>query len=70
MAIGTLNRSGYEWAQHEPEFLKAGGTREQVAALKDVAGAQQDTKLFGEPERATLALTTEMTRNIEVAPAR
>ncbi len=50
--------------------ISEGRRHEQVAALKDVAGAQQDTKLFGEPERATLALTTEMTRNIEVAPAR
>jgi alkylhydroperoxidase family enzyme len=69
MAIGTLNRAEYEWAQHEGEFLAAGGTREQLAALKDVAAASQDAKLFDEAERATLALTQEMTRNVAVADA-
>jgi len=48
MSIGVLNKADYEWFQHEGEFLKAGGTRDQLAAL---------------------ALTYEMTRNIEVKPA-
>ncbi len=69
MAVGALNKADYEWIQHEPEFLAAGGTREQLAALKNVATAQRNTKLFDEPERATLALTNEMTRNIQVSPA-
>ncbi len=69
MAIGALNRADYEWAQHEPEFLKAGGTRAQLAALRDVAAASRDTRLFDEPERATLALTTEMTRDVRVKKA-
>ena len=69
MAVGALNKADYEWIQHEPEFLAAGGTREQLAALKNVATAQKNTKLFDEPERATLALTNEMTRNIQVSPA-
>src|SRR6266478_6263268 len=34
MAIAVLNKADYEWVQHEPEFLKAGGTREQLAALQ------------------------------------
>jgi alkylhydroperoxidase family enzyme len=69
MAIGVLNKADYEWAQHEGEFLAAGGTREQLAALKDVAAAQKNAKLFDESERATLALTTEMTKNVQVSPA-
>src|SRR5205814_944382 len=31
MAIAVLNKAEYEWAQHEPEFLKAGGTKDQLA---------------------------------------
>src|ERR1041384_7436635 len=69
MAIGTLNHADYEWAQHEGEFLKAGGTPEQLAALKNVAAAMKNDKLFDEPERATLALTDEMTRSIKVSDA-
>ena len=69
MAIGALNHADYEWAQHEGEFLKAGGTREQLAALKDVGAASGNGKLFDEAERATLALTGEMTRAIAVTPA-
>jgi alkylhydroperoxidase family enzyme len=69
MAIGVLNKADYEWAQHQGEFLAAGGTREQLAALKNVAAAQKNAKLFDQSERATLALTTEMTKNIQISPA-
>lgn len=69
MAIGSLNKADYEWAQHEGEFVKAGGTKEQLAALRNVAAARNDQKLFNETERAALALTTEMTRNIAVSGA-
>jgi alkylhydroperoxidase family enzyme len=69
MSIGVLNHSDYEWFQHEGEFLKAGGTKEQLAALKNPTAALGDTRNFTEPERATLALTSEMSRNIDVSPA-
>lgn len=69
MAIGVVNRADYEWVQHEREFLAAGGTQAQMAALKDVPSAISNTTLFDESERATLALTYEMTRNITVADA-
>lgn len=69
MSIGVLNNAGYEWFQHEGEYLKAGGTKEQLAALKNAPAALRDTKHFDEAERATLALTYEMTKAIEVKPA-
>ncbi|HZY05117.1 MAG TPA: carboxymuconolactone decarboxylase family protein, partial [Anaeromyxobacteraceae bacterium] len=69
MAIGTLNRADYEWAQHEKEFLAAGGTQEQLTALRDVPAVMEDAKRFDEAERATLALTVEMTRNVKVSDA-
>ena len=67
MSIGVLNHADYEWFQHEGEFLKAGGTKEQLAALKNASAALKDSKHFDEAELATL--TSEMTRNIEVKPA-
>jgi alkylhydroperoxidase family enzyme len=60
MAIAVLNKADYEWIQHEPEFLKAGGTKEQLAALKKL-----DPKPFNETERAALQLTIEMTRKVQ-----
>ena len=68
MQIGVLNKAEYEWAQHEGEFLKAGGTREQLDALrKGAAVSGGDPKLFDDAERATLALTREMTQKIDVS---
>jgi alkylhydroperoxidase family enzyme len=69
MAIGVLNDAEYEWAQHEKEFLNAGGTQDQLAALRNVPAAMKNTRLFDEAERATLALTSEMTRAIKVSDA-
>lgn len=70
MQIGVLNKAEYEWVQHEGEFLKAGGTREQLDALRAGAAASGgDPKLFDESERATLALTREMTQKIDVSDA-
>src|SRR5262249_35514392 len=69
MFIGVINRADYEWFQHEGEFLKAGGTKQQLAALKNPTAALADSKHFDEAERATLALTWEMTRDIDVKPA-
>jgi len=67
MSIGAINKAEYEWGQHEPEFLKAGGTRAQLAALRDPVAALTDSKNFDEPERATLALTHEMTTLVTVS---
>jgi alkylhydroperoxidase family enzyme len=69
MAIAVLNKADYEWAQHDSEFRKAGGTNEQLAALKDPVEASTNSKLFDETERAALALTLEMTRNVHVSDA-
>jgi alkylhydroperoxidase family enzyme len=60
MAIAVLNKAEYEWLQHEPEFVKAGGTPEQLAALRKLDPAPFDAK-----ERAALQLTVEMTRDVQ-----
>lgn len=62
MAIAVMNRADYEWVAHEPEFIKAGGTKEQLAALRKL---HADPKLFDEKERAALELTIEMTREVK-----
>ena len=62
MAIAVLNKAEYEWVQHEAEFLKAGGTKPQLDALRTMKG---DDKLWNEQERATLRLTYEMTKDVQ-----
>jgi alkylhydroperoxidase family enzyme len=69
MAIAVLNASDYEWTAHEPEFLAAGGTKPQLAALRGITSASFDQAPFDETERAVLALTVEMTRKVTVQPA-
>jgi alkylhydroperoxidase family enzyme len=65
-----MNKADYEWQAHAPIFLTAGGTQEQLNAIKkDVPDAIKNTKLFDELEGATLALTYEMTRNVTVEKA-
>ncbi len=66
-AVARLNRAGYEWYQHAPEFLAAGGREAQLDALDDVEGAARDGARFDEAERAALQLTLEMTRTVEVS---
>ena len=68
-AVARLNDARYEWYQHAPEFLAAGGSREQLDALNDVDAAVLDSKVFDEAERAALALTLEMTRAVQVSDA-
>jgi len=70
VTIGAMNKANYEWDAHAPIFLSAGGTQEQLNAIKKgVPDAIKNTKLFDESERATLALTYEMTRNVTVKKA-
>ena len=45
MAIAVMNKAEYEWAQHEPEFLKAGGTKEQLAALQLTTEMTRDVQV-------------------------
>ncbi len=68
-AVGMLNRARFEVEKHVPEFYKAGGTPAQIAALVDVSAALHDTVLYDAAERATLQLSLEMTRDVEVSEA-
>ena len=67
VAVGVLNDAEYECAQHESEFLAAGGTQEQLNELIDVSAACENPILFDEAERAALSLALEMTRSVNVS---
>ena len=67
-AVAKLNRAEYEWFQHGPEFLAAGGSQVQLDALQDIDGAPDNAIVFSALERLVLNLTQQMCRNIEVRP--
>lgn len=65
--VAVLNGAEYEFLHHAPEFLKAGGTAEQVDALGSPDAAAGDAALFPATERSVLRLTIEMTRAVQVS---
>ena len=67
--VAVLNGAEYEFHHHAPEFVKAGGTQAQVDAMRDVQAAAGNARLFDDAERATLSMSLEMTRSVEVSDA-
>jgi alkylhydroperoxidase family enzyme len=65
--VAVLNGADYEFRHHAPEFVKAGGTAEQVEALRHLEALTNDTSLFDHAERAVIQLTLEMTRSVRVS---
>ena len=68
-AVAKLNRAEYEWLQHAPEFLSAGGTQAQLDTLQNIDTAPGNDIVFSELQRLVLTLTEEMSRHIDVRPA-
>ena len=68
-AVAKLNRAEYEWFQHAPELLAAGGTQAQLDALQTIDMASSNAAVFSELQRLVLTLTEEMSRQIEVNPS-
>jgi alkylhydroperoxidase family enzyme len=67
--VAVINGAEYEFIQHAPVFIRAGGTQAQVDAMRDPDLAMRDAALFDAGERAAIALTAEMTRNVRVHDA-
>jgi alkylhydroperoxidase family enzyme len=67
--VAVLNGAEYEWGHHAPLFVQAGGTDAQLAAMREPEAASLDATLFDAAERAALALTVEMTRDVRVSEA-
>jgi len=67
-AVARVTGAKYEWVQHAPEFLAAGGTQAELDRLDDVERAARD-QTFDASSRAALQLALEMTRSVAVADA-
>lgn len=65
--VASLNGAEYEFHHHAPEFIKAGGTANQVEALRNFETGASATGLFDIAERAVIRLTIEMTREVHVS---
>lgn len=60
--VGKLNGALYEWEHHIPHALRAGITRQQLEAID----AWRGSGLFDDRERAVLAYSEQMTKQVEV----
>ena len=67
--VAMLNGAEYEFHHHAPEFMRAGGTAEQVKALQWIDQPACDLSMFEAAERVAIQLTIEMTRNVRVTDA-
>ncbi len=65
-AVAVLNHAEYEFHHHAPLLLAAGGTAEQVDALRRLGQGGGQAPVFDPAERAVIRLTTEMTRGVQV----
>jgi len=64
--VAVLNGAEYEFFHHAPPFQKAGGTEEQVQALRLIGQSSFPRNLFSQVENDAADLTFQMTRNIKV----
>lgn len=65
--VAVLTGAEYEFFQHAPLFVKAGGTAAQIEALRNFEAAAAATALFDPSQQAVIRLTLEMTRDVQVS---
>lgn len=64
--VAILNGADFEFGQHAPLFIKAGGSQAQTDALSQPDKAAANSAMFDPVETAALALCIEMTRHVRV----
>ncbi len=67
--VAVLNGAEYEFFHHAPELIAAGGTPQQVEALRCIADPHADWTMFDAVAQDVIALTRAMTREIAVPDA-
>lgn len=66
LRVATLSNARYEWTQHVPIAEATGATRAQIEALER---GEAPAACFDETERALLAFTTEVVRDVRASEA-
>jgi len=64
--VAVLNGAEYEFLHHAPVLLEAGGTQEQIDALRHIGQAPMPSRLFSPLEEDVIELIVQMTRQIKV----
>ncbi len=67
--VAVQNGAEYEYVHHAPEFVKAGGGQAQIDAVHRMSSHAIDPSLFDELENATIALSSQMTKDVKVRDA-
>ncbi len=67
--VAVINGAEYEFIQHSPEFLKAGGTAAQLDALQKIDPPDLNSLVFSSTEQAVIQLSVEMTRSVRIRAA-
>ncbi len=65
-SVAVLTQARYEYDQHAPEFLQAGGLQAQLNALQEFDAALTNSVLFDATERAVMTLARAMTLQVQV----
>ena len=64
--VAVLNDAEYEFSQHAPLYIKAGGSEEKATLLRQPDKAI-DNPAFTEDEQLAIALTTQLTRDVRIS---
>lgn len=65
LRIAVINKADYEFISHVPFGLKEGLTQQQIDAIE----GWEQSRLFSEQDRAVLAYTDSMTKDVHVPDA-
>ena len=63
--VAVLNNAEYEYSQHAPLYIKAGGSQDKALLIRQPDSAQGSPQ-FTEAEQLTLALTSQLTRDVRI----
>jgi len=66
LAVAVLNKADYEFFQHAPVYLQAGGSEQELSALKRLGVAGYGLSEFSPLEQEVCELALSMTRDIIV----
>ncbi len=64
--VAVINEAEYEFHHHSTELLKAGGSQQQVDALRDIRRSSSLQGFFDERENLVIMLSMEMTEHVAV----
>ena len=63
--VAMLNNAEYEYFQHAPLYVKAGGSHDKALLIRQPDSAR-DNPQFTETEQLTIALTSQLTRDVRI----